>query len=241
MAFESVTINLDDYIKFFIKKWKVIVVLVLGFAIVFAGATKVFGNEITVPHSEEYLYYEKSLKWHEEYLQDSILMSANPTSIFVETLLLKNISDEDLLKNYITSVDLWEDLETERAKKYYPELVGWEKNEVTQTVEVTMRHATEEECQTAISYMIGKIEDFDANTEITKGASKVIVDEKLQEEQLRWFDRIEYTNTLLLEAEAGYTIKINLLAAAITGLVVGAFISIFVTLVMYILKRNKGD
>ena len=99
MAFENVTINLDDYIRFIIKKWKIALALILGCAVVFAGATKIFGNEITVPHSEEYLYYEKSLKWHEEYLEESTLMSANPTSIYVETILLKNISDADLLKN----------------------------------------------------------------------------------------------------------------------------------------------
>ena len=241
MAFENVTINLDDYIRFIIKKWKIALALILGCAVVFAGATKIFGNEITVPHSEEYLYYEKSLKWHEEYLEESTLMSANPTSIYVETILLKNISDADLLKNYVTSVDIWEDHETERVKKYYPELVGWETNDLTGTVEVTMRHATEEECQTAVSYLIEKIEAFDRNVEVIEGASKVVVDEKLQEEQLRWFDRIEYTNSLLLDAEAGYTIRINMLAAAITGGIVGSVATVLVTLILFLIKRNKID
>ena len=104
-----------------------------------------------------------------------------------------------------------------------------------------MRHATEEECQTAVSYLIEKIEAFDRNVEVIEGSSKVVVDEKLQEEQLRWFDRIEYTNSLLLDAEAGYTIRINMLAAAITGGIVGIVATVLVTLILFLIKRNKID
>ena len=239
MAFENVTINLDEYIKFFLKKWKLVAVIILGFMFVFVGATKIFGNEISVPHSEEYLYYERVLQWHEEYLEDSVLMSANATSIYVETILLRNISDIELLKNYVTSVDVWEGLETNRVIKYYPELVEWQ--ESGQTVELAIKHATEEECQAAMDHIIEKIRTFDLSVEIIEGSSRVLVDEKLEEEQLRWFDRIEYTNSLLLDAQAGYTIKIDLMAAVITGGIIGTCASVFLTLVMYLFKRNKID
>ena len=42
-------ISFDELLKFFIKKWKFIVVMAAIFAAVFTGATFVFGEEIVVP------------------------------------------------------------------------------------------------------------------------------------------------------------------------------------------------
>ena len=110
-------INFEEFLKYYVKKWKMVTLEILVFVILFVGATQIVGKEITVPHSEEYLYYEKELNWHREYMEKSILMKVNPTSISVETLLIDNITDEDGLKNYVISADIWEDFQCQYEKK----------------------------------------------------------------------------------------------------------------------------
>ena len=132
MSLERFTINFDDFAKYYVKKWKFVLGLIAGFAILFIGATKLFGTEIVVPHSEEYLYYDEKLAWHKEYLTDSVLMSINPTEIHVATALLSNISNQAELENYVISEEIWEDFTTETLQKiqetYKPEQIFIEYN-----------------------------------------------------------------------------------------------------------------
>lgn len=233
------TVNLEEFIKYLIKKWKMVCVITVLVTACFAAGAMFLGEEITVPHSEEYLHYEQELEWHESYLEESILMNLDPLSIHERTLLLRNISDYEVLKNYAVSSEIWEEYETARSKKYISELVQWIETEGSNTIELQLRHATEEECLSAAEYLQQKLQAKDLSVEIIIGAEKIVVDEKLQEEHLRWYDRIYYVNSLLLDSQAGYTISVNKPIAVITGVLTGSVLSIFVGLISYMIIRGK--
>ena len=237
MPDKRMTISLEDYIKHLLKKWKLYVVVVAGVTACFAVGSIMLGNEISVPHSEEYLHYEQILEWHESYLEESILMNLDSLSIHQRTLYLENISNPVLLKDYSLSSEIWEDYETEKSKKYISELIEWEEN--GENAEITLRHATEEECTLTAAYLEEKLLEKDENLKVIIGAEKVVTDEKLQEEQLRWYSRIDYVNSLLLDSQAGYTIRVSIPAAVLTGVFMGSLICMFAGLISFVVKKER--
>ena len=236
MAAEDITISLEEFGKYFLKKWKIAVLLVFLCTGIFCGAVKILGEEISVPHSEEYLYYEQESAWLEKYMEESVLMQMNPTNIPEITLYLEDSSDIQSLKDYILSNSIWEELETLRNKRYFYELLTWNEGE---KASISLRHVTEDECREAAEYLEKKILAYDANINVTVGELRTVTDEELQDEQLRWYDRIDYSKTLLLEAEAGYTIRVNIIAAAATGILTGGILAVSVLLVLYMVKRKR--
>ena len=239
MLEERMTISLEEFIKYMIKRWKMVIGLIIIAAACFTAGAVFLGEEISVPHSEEYLHYEQELEWHESYLEESILMNLDPLSIHERTLLLRNISDNELLRNYALSSEIWEEYDTERSKKYISELVSWNESENGDTVELILHHATEDECLTAAEYLEKKLHEKDSTVEIIIGAEKVVTDEKLQEEHLRWYSRIDYVNSLLLDAQAGYTIRVSKPAAVITGVLFGSILAVFAGLISFMFRRGK--
>lgn len=233
------TISLEEFIKYLIKKWKMASAIVFVFAAVFAGGAFFAGEEITVPHSEEYLYYEEEVAYLKSYLEDSVLMNLDPTCIYERTLYIRNISDKELLQDYVNSSEIWKDFETERAKAYIWQLVTWSENASTGTVELKIRHATAEECLYCAEYLKDMLLKKDSAVEIIIGAESMAVDEELQKEHLRWYERIDYAESLLLNAQAGYTIKIHKAAAVVVGILVGCVVAIVTGLVLYIRQEKE--
>ena len=240
MTSEQMTISFEDFVKYFIKKWKITVGLVVLFVALFIGGTKLLGEEISVPHSEEYLYYEKESAWLESYMKEAALMQINPTEIPERTLFLKNVTDSASLKDYAMSREIWEGYVTEYKQSYLYELLNWQEDEEG-NVELTIRHVTAEECLQAAEHLKSRLQDRDAAAEITIGEARIVKDEELQDEQLRWYDRIDYSKSLLLDSQAGYTIQINLAAAAITGAVTGGVLSLVVVFLMCMFGKKKTE
>lgn len=237
---EKLTISFEDYVKYYIKRWKTAAIIVILCAAIFAVGSQFLGEEISSPPSEEYLYYEKESAWLEQYLKESVLMQINPTSVQERTLYLKGVDDKEALKDYALSRDLWENYITDQNTDYFYELLDWQEDEYG-TVLLTMRHITEKECLDAAEYLKNRLEKQDAGIEITIGAAKVSKDEELQDEQLRWYDRIEYSKSLLLDAQAGYTIKVNTVAATAAGIAAGAVLSVVLIFALCIRERNKKE
>ena len=238
MASEQMTISFEDFVKYFIKKWKLVLgIVVLAVALFVAGA-KFLGEEISVPHSEEYLYYEKESAWLERYMKEAALMQINPTEIPERTLFLKNISEKDALKDYALSKEIWEGYVTEYEKAYLYELLNWQEQE-DESVQLILRHVTEEDCKKAAEHLKSRLQDLDASAEITIGEARVSKDENLQDEQLRWYDRIDYSKSLLLDSQAGYTLKVSMTAAAMTGAVTGGVLSVVAVFCMCMFGKKK--
>lgn len=237
---EKITVSFDDFVKYYVKKWKVSVLVILVCTAVFVVGSQFLGEEISSPPSEEYLYYEKESAWLEQYLKESVLMQINPTSVQERTLYLKNVDDKETLKDYVLSRNLWEYYVTDRNTDYFYELLDWQEDEYG-TVQLTICHITEEECLDAAEYLKNRLEIQDAAIEITIGAAKVAKDEELQDEQLRWYDRIDYSKSLLLDAQAGYTITVSTTVSAICGIVSGVLLSVIVNFVSCIRERSRHD
>lgn len=232
------TISLEEFIKYLLKKWKMMISVILIVTAVFTGSTFFVGNEISVPHSEEYLYYEQEVEYLKSYMEKSILMNLDPTCIYERTLFVRNIADKAILKDYVDSSEIWQKFETERAKTYIWQLVNWKETDTADAVEIKIRHATSEECMECAEYLKLELGKKDASAEIIIGAETVSVDEELAKEHLRWYDRIEYAESLLLNAQAGYTIEINKMAAVIVGAFAGCVAAIMAALILYIRQEK---
>lgn len=240
MASEKMTISFEDFVKYFIKKWKIVIGLVVLSVALFVGGAKVLGEEISVPHSEEYLYYEKESAWLESYMKEAALMQINPTEIPERTLFLKNVTDAEMLKDYALSREIWEGYVTSYEKAYLYELLNWQEDGFG-NVELILRHVTEKDCLKAAEHIKNRLEDRDASAEITIGEARITKDENLQDEQLRWYDRIDYSKSLLLDSQAGYTIKVNVAAAAVTGAAAGGVLSLVVVFLMCMFGKKKTE
>lgn len=238
MASEKMTISFEDFVKYFIRKWKIVIPLVLVFAVVFTAGAKLLGEEISVPHSEEYLYYEKESAWLESYMKEAALMQINPTEIPERTLFLENVTDSEALKDYAMSKKIWDGYVTDYEKAYLYELLNWQEDEEG-NVQLILRHVTEVDCLKAAEHLKNRLEDQDAFLDITIGEARITKDENLQDEQLRWYDRIDYSKSLLLDSQAGYTIQVNVMAAALTGAIAGGLLSVVIVFLMCILGKNK--
>ena len=232
------TISFEEFVKYLIKKWFIVTGCVLLFAALFVAGTKVLGEEISVPHSEEYLYYEKESAWLERYMKEAALMQINPTEIPERTLFLENVTDAAGMKDYALSREIWEGYVTGYEKNYLYELLNWQESEDGR-VELILRHVTEEDCLVAAEHLKARLADKDAGALITIGEARITKDENLQDEQLRWYDRIDYSKSLLLDSQAGYTLKVSVAAAAITGAVVGGVISVVIVFLMCVFGKKK--
>ena len=92
MINERITIDFEEYMKFFLKKWK-ITLLIIGMGIgFFVGFSYAVGQEISVPASEEYIYYEKNLNSINQYFEHSMVMQRDPMKTYRKSIFLKNIS-----------------------------------------------------------------------------------------------------------------------------------------------------
>ena len=244
MTSENLTISFEEFVRYLIKKWFLVAGFVLLFAALFVGGAKLLGEEISVPHSEEYLYYEKESEGLEHYLKEAVLMKINPTEIPERTLFLENVTDEVWLKDFVLSTEIWDGYVTGYEKAYLHELLNWQDDEEGDVedgkAELIVRHVTEEDCLKAAEHLKSRLEDKDAGVLITIGEARITKDEKLQDEQLRWYDRIDYSKSLLLDSQAGYTLKVSLTAAALTGAVAGGMLSVVTVFLMCIFGKKKN-
>ena len=232
------TISFEEFIKYLLKKWMIAAGLIILFAGIFVAGAKILGEEISVPHSEEYLYYEKESAWLESYMKEAALMQINPTEIPERTLFLKNVSDAAGLKDYALSLEIWEGYVSGYEKTYLYELLNWQEDDYG-NVELILRHVTEKDCLSAAEHLKARLEDKDAGALITIGEARITKDENLQDEQLRWYDRIDYSKSLLLDSQAGYTLKVSAAAAAITGAAAGGVLSVVIVFLMSIFGKKK--
>lgn len=232
-------ISLDDLLAYFMKKWKWFLVIVIIFVLTFTGATLLFGRDIVVPDSEEYIYFEERIEWTEDYIENSILMQLDFRNIYERKIYLTNVSDEISLKDYVTSTEIWEDLNDDVKKAYLAELVTWDQTTDENTIEVVLRHKTSEKCEQYAVYLSEQINKYDSLVETTVGVESVVADDLVLEHQLDTDYYLVRMEQSLEEADAGYEIHVNPLAAAITGGFAGTLFSMFFVSILFIFKRKK--
>ena len=236
---ERLTIDFEEFIKFFLKKWK-IALLVIGISVIlFVGFSYAIGQEISAPASEEYIYYEKNLNSINQYFEHSMVMQMDPMKTYRKSIFLKNVSDNDVLESYVASMDAWEELETERNKAYVGELIIWNAEEDSDTVEVILRHITESECEQWTNYLAKEIAEYDSKIEVSVGAINIVADDQVLERQQRKYKDIDYAEGLLEASQAAYTIEVRTETAAIMGVVFGILGSAVCVFAMLVIKKNR--
>lgn len=239
MINERITIDFEEYMKFFLKKWK-ITLLIIGMGIgFFVGFSYAVGQEISVPASEEYIYYEKNLNSINQYFEHSMVMQMDPMKTYRKSIFLKNISDRDVLKSYITSMDAWKELETDRNKAYVGELIIWNAEEDSNTVEVIFRHITESECEQWANYLAKEITEYDSKIEVSVGAINIVADDQVLERQQRKYKDIDYAEGLLEASQAAYTIEVRPAVAAIMGVIFGTLGSAVYVFIVLAIRKNR--
>ena len=241
MQVERIQINLEEFLKYILKKWKCIFAIIIICVGMFVGTAATFGEEIVVPHSEEYLFYENALERHLIYVDESVLMTLDPLCIYERTLFLKNITDKELLKDYAASIEIWDELQTERVKKYLPELLTWNENAETGDVELVLRHGTSQEAAKWAEYISEQLKKYDNSIDVTIGTERIVADEDVELEQLRRYTRTEHIKSLWLDSRAGYTIRVSLPVAAVVGILTGTVCSMAIVLFEFVFKNIKRD
>ncbi len=234
-------INLDDLLSYFLKKWKIFLVIIVTCVLVFTGATILFGNEIVVPDSEDYVYFEERIEWTEDYIENSILMQLDFRNIYERKIYLNNVTDAIALKDYVTSTEIWKELKDDVKKAYLAELVTWNQTESEDTIEIVLRHKTSEKCEQYATYLAEQINDFDLLVETIVGVESIVADDLVLEHQLDTDYYLVRMEQSLEEADAGYEIHVNSLAAAITGVFAGTLFSTVLVSVLYLFRRKNED
>lgn len=236
MSVERMNVSLDDFFCYLIRKWYMIAGSIFVSSIIFCTATIVFGQKIEVPPSEEYLYLKEQEASFQDYIDHSIVMKMDSVNIYERTLFLKNISNKEVLKDFVESGSVWENNKEDIAVQYLTEILSWEEN--IDTVEIRIRHNNEVECGKYAEYLAEQLRHVDDSLEISMGQQRVVVDEAMAKRQTWYINRLNDIQGQLEYTAMGYTIEVSITTALILGVLFGGFFA-FVVLFCFFLFDNK--
>ena len=95
MLTKEITVSLEDFIKYLLKKWKSVIFFVGIIMILFVIGAKMFGQKIVVEPSERYVVLQGQKETIEEYIENSPFMEIDPMNIHQCRIYLKNISNRE--------------------------------------------------------------------------------------------------------------------------------------------------
>lgn len=238
MAVEKLTISLDDFMKYMILNWKRILVVIISTGFLFVLGAKIFGQKIVVEPSERYLELQEQKSALEDYVENSLFMKIDPMNINQRVIYIKNISDRELLKDYIVSGEVWGDIRKEIPSKYLIELVSWNEQDTGETVEIKVSHAEPEMCDKYTEFLAEQIRYFDEKVNVTVGAKFQISEEAVMKEQRRQYKLLDDIDSELEYTAAGYTIEVSLLMSAVVGCMFGMLVTVIVSLFLFIIQEK---
>ena len=96
---EKFTVSLDEFIKYLMKKWKIVLTVILLVTVSFVFSAAFLGNKITIPPSEEYENLKEQEKSFETYIDNSPLMKIDSTNVYERIIYVSKIVDREPLKN----------------------------------------------------------------------------------------------------------------------------------------------
>lgn len=238
MSLERMTVSLDDFLKYLLKKWKMIVICVMAGAIISVVLTSIQGGKIEVAASEEYLNLKEQELSFEDYIDNSIIMKMDPVNIYEKTLFVEKISDRNSLKDYIQSEEIWTEFDQEIPVKYYTELISWNENETVDRIELEIRHSEELSCDGLAEYVADQIRQFDNNLEVTIGSRRTIIDEDVSDIQMWYWNRLNDIQGQLEINAAGCTIEVSVLMAGILGVLTGSLLAVIILWLKFLFNVN---
>ena len=237
---ERMTVSLDDFLKYLIKKWKTMIIFIMVFALLFAASVKTLGEKIIIPPSEEYLKLKEQESSIGGYIENAPMMEIDAMCVPEIVIYLSNISDREALKSHFDSGYIWSGFEYEHYLYYIMELVTWKDANVEESTEIIVRHPKETQCVLMAEFLSEKICEFDKEAEILIGKVHINGDAEIAEAQ-RWFkERFNAIEGQLEYARAGCTIEASLPVAIMLGALVGGVVGT-VALFCGFLLYNKNS
>ena len=236
---DKLTVSLDDYIRYLVKKWKTIIAVVLIFVLLFALSAKILGEKIVIPPSEEYLALKEEEASIGGYIENAPLMKIDSTCVQEIVIYISNISERESLKDYINSGSVWKTYEDEKVFYSFYDLVMWTDGSNLSLAEITIQHYDVEETERMAEFLKGKIREFDEGAEIFLGTPYVAADESIADVQLWYENRKNAIEGQLEYARAGYTIETNLPVAIITGVLTGGLTSVIILLIFFMFRKEN--
>lgn len=241
MLEEKLTINLDDFMKYMFLNWKKILISIITVGVFFGFGARIFGQKIVVEPSERYLELQEQKSTLEDYIENSLFMKIDPMNINQRVIYIKNISNRELLKDFVVSGEVWEDIKNEIPSKYLIELVSWDESDIGETAEIKVIHAETEKCDEYTEFLAEQIEKFDEKVNTVLGTTFQVSEEAVMKEQRRQYKLLDDINSELEYTAAGYTIEVSMLASVFTGCLLGAFISAAVLLFLFVVQKNSKN
>lgn len=235
---DKLTVSLDDYIRYLVKKWKTIIAVVLIFVLLFALSAKILGEKIVIPPSEEYLALKEEAASIGGYIENAPLMKIDSTCVQEIVIYISNISEREELKNYIDAGVVWSDYEKDNAPYYFLDIVTWTDGSDEQSAEIKIQHYEEAECGSMVKYLIKSLQSYDENIEVYTGTLHVSNDESIAEVQIWYKNRMNAIEGQLEHVTSGYTIETSMSIAVIVGALVGALSAMMLLFVGFLLKKE---
>ena len=236
MSVERMSVSLDDFLKYLIKKWYIVITFVLVCCILFCSVTVIIGKKIEVPPSEEYLQLKEEEKSIQHYLENSSVMEMNPVNIYERTLYVSDISDKITLKKYVCSDEVWSELLNSDVVQYVWEIVTWE--EIGEDVEITIRHSNNAQCGEFSEYLTKQIRKKDENVNVVIGEQRTVTDETMANRQLWYLNRLEDVQGQLEYTARGYTIEVTLAVTIALGVFTGGLFAIVILFGVFLMKKQ---
>lgn len=238
MLKKDMSVSLDEFLKYLLKKWKLIVGCVLFGAIIALVTAETMDNSIVVPQSEKYVELKEQEAGFLEYINNSVVMQLNPMNVFERTIFIDHITDRNALKDYIDSGRIWEKTEQEISVNYLIEITSWEDRETSNSAELKVRYSDETTCEELAEYLEKEIRLFDNDTDVTVGVQRTVIDKSLSEKQLWYFNRLQDIQGQLEYAAQGCTIKVSGTVAAAFGILIGGMCAVVVSFFLFLVKKE---
>lgn len=238
MKIERMQMNIGDVLKHLLSKWKmmlIIVVISMGF---FVGCMELLCKVTMVPASEDYITYQKKVETLQEYIDNSKRMEIDSTAICQRRLMLHDITDYSLLKDYVVTGNVWGDYVDEIPVQCLTELIAWESGEDAGEATLLLIDSTAEGCMENAQYLKNQLLNYDENLSVVIGEETLVADVKLLEEQELNYSLLKELKNNVKSANNGYREGISVASAAIFGLIVGGMIAVVIAFSQYVFSKK---
>lgn len=235
---EKYTVSLDDFIRYLMKKWIIIVACIVLGVVSFVLSASLLGEKIVIPQSEKYASLKEEEAAFEKYIANAPLMKMDSTNIYERILYLSNITNREALKNFVDAGVAWENWSDENFKVYFSDHITWKDGE-QQSAEVEIWYYDDQECEKLTEYLAEQIKTKDSQVEILLGDPHIINDELTSDTQHWYINRLHAIQGELEHTAAGYTIETSLPIAAVVGAMAGVAAAIVCLFVTFLYREQR--
>lgn len=236
MKSERTMISLEELCTYFLKRWKLIVSIILACVVLIVGVAWLFFEKKFVETDFLYRHYEELMQEEEEYQYNSPIMLMDCNAVHKKDIQLENISELENLKKHVLSEEIWEDFATETPKKFLPELVTW--NDIdTDKVILQVRYSAEIG-NDYVDYLVGELKTFDSKIQINVSEEVVEYDEEIRNMQIRHITLYRHYTEQMKISRVGYTQETAVTSAAVFAVVLGIILSFSIVFSKFLKSRQ---